>query len=113
MGTFMSDGEERGKAMDAAEEALKILEKELEGNKFFGGDKLGLVDLTMGWAAHWLAPMEEAAGGAKLLDLHKFPNFSGWMDNFVNHPVIKDYLPAQDELSPFFKNFREFALASK
>ncbi|KAL5995375.1 hypothetical protein ACLOJK_025433 [Asimina triloba] len=58
---FLSDGDEQASKGhgDHGFEALKFLEEELERNKFFGEEKIGLT------AAHWLAHFEESAGWAK------------------------------------------------
>ncbi|XP_058078428.1 glutathione transferase GST 23-like [Magnolia sinica] len=109
---YMSDGDDQAKAIESMEEALKILEQELKGKKFFGGETIGFVDLAMGWAAHWLGAMEEAAC-IKVVDTHKFATFHAWMENFAAHPVIKDTLPPYDQLVPFFKSFRQLSAASE
>jgi glutathione S-transferase len=41
-------------------------------NKFFGGDNIGIVDITFGQIAQWLGVIEEVVG-VKMLEAHKFP----------------------------------------
>ncbi|KAL8508978.1 hypothetical protein ACS0TY_016241 [Phlomoides rotata] len=57
-----SKGEEREKAIVETTEALKILENELKGKKFFGGDNIGLVDITANFIAGWFLGLQEFLG---------------------------------------------------
>ncbi|KAE8699248.1 Glutathione S-transferase U7 [Hibiscus syriacus] len=49
---FHQEGKERKEAMAASVENLKFVEEELKGKKFFGGEKVGLADLVLGWLAN-------------------------------------------------------------
>ncbi|XP_050365543.1 probable glutathione S-transferase [Argentina anserina] len=105
-------GEEHDKARKEAQEVLKIMEEQGIGEKkFFGGGKVGMADLTFGWIAGWFQEMEEAAG-AKLLEAN-FPRLEEWIKNFREVTVIKDNLPAHEELLDYFKSLREVCSISK
>ncbi|KAK7355210.1 hypothetical protein VNO80_14459 [Phaseolus coccineus] len=72
-GATVAEGEEEGKVVDAALESLAFLEKEIEGKKYFGGDKIGYLDIAAGWMSHWLSVLEEL-GDMELLNAERFPS---------------------------------------
>ena len=54
MSVFRSNGEEQKKALKDSLEMLKIMEEQgLGEKKFFGGDRIGIVDIAFGTIAHW------------------------------------------------------------
>ncbi|KAK3406062.1 hypothetical protein EUGRSUZ_K02251, partial [Eucalyptus grandis] len=75
------DGQEKEKAMETALESFAYLEKQIEGKKFFGGEKIGYLDLMAGWIPHFLGVLEEA-GGMKIIDAERFPSLHEWAQNF-------------------------------
>ncbi|XP_059630126.1 glutathione transferase GST 23-like [Cornus florida] len=99
-----SDGEDKEKFVKLSMEALEKIEGELKlkGNKFFGGETIGYLDLAIGWIPHWL-PVWEEVGAMKIVDPLKFPATILWMNNFLNHPVIKDNLPPRDKMLVYFQ----------
>ncbi|KAF5187127.1 Glutathione s-transferase u8 [Thalictrum thalictroides] len=109
---FVSSGEEQEKAMKDSLEAFKVIEElGLGDKKFFGGETIGLVDLTFGWMGYWLGIMEEAKG-MNLLEPRDFPRLHQWMENFKEVPVIKENLPDHDQSVPYFsERQREIYLA--
>ncbi|KAK3229430.1 hypothetical protein Dsin_001311 [Dipteronia sinensis] len=46
---IFTKGEQQEKEVKEAKEAMEVLEGELKGKKFFGGDNIGLVDIVLGW----------------------------------------------------------------
>ncbi|XP_059648487.1 probable glutathione S-transferase [Cornus florida] len=109
--TVFLDGEKQEKEVMQAIDALEIIEGELKGKKFFGGDTVGYVDIVMGWIAVWLGVVEEVAG-IKVFDPLKFPCLDTWMGCFLELPFIKEDLPPRDNLVAYFHNYRQFVLAS-
>lgn len=108
---FHTVGEEQEKATKEAQEVLKVIEDHgLGKRKFFGGEKVGMTDLVLGWITGWLECMEEALG-VKLLDPHGFPRLMLWIKNFKDVPVIRENLPHRDELLAYFKGLREKFIA--
>ena len=108
---FRSIGEDREKAKKEAQEALKTIEHGIGGKKFFGGEKIGLADLALGWIAGWLGAMEESAD-LKLLESNMFPHLQAWIRNFKEVPEIRENTPHHDELLAYFKSLRERSIAS-
>lgn len=90
----LSSGEEREKESKESLEILETIEEHgLKGDKkFFGGDKIGMVDLAFGGIANWLEPIELKIG-VKLLEPSKFPRLDAWIKSFTGAPIIKDNLP--------------------
>ncbi|GAV63860.1 GST_C_2 domain-containing protein/GST_N_3 domain-containing protein [Cephalotus follicularis] len=110
---FLADGEGQEKAIQESVEVLKTIEEGgLGDKKFFGGNEIGLADLAFGWLPFGFGVMEELVG-VKLLDADKFPRLHAWIDNFRNHPVIKETLSDPDKLLACFKSKREMYFVSK
>ncbi|KAF2320285.1 hypothetical protein GH714_026711 [Hevea brasiliensis] len=101
---------EREEEIPRAMEILQHLEEELKGKKFFGGEKIGLVDLALGWLAYYLGIIEEVIG-LKLIDQEKFPLLLQWIQEFSTAPIIQENWPPRDELIAKFDASREAALA--
>ena len=97
-----SEEGEREKAIEEATEHLVTLETELKGKKFFGGDEIGLVDITANFIALWLVVVQELVG-IKLVTREKFPRLCEWIDDYLNNSVIKETLPTQEELVNRFR----------
>lgn len=77
------------KATKEVQELLRILEEHgLGEKKYFGGNKIGLVDIAFGWIACFLEFLEQAAG-VKVLEDNSFPRLQAWIKNFNEIPVVK------------------------
>ncbi|GLT68992.1 hypothetical protein SLA2020_411790 [Shorea laevis] len=112
---FGTSGEEQEKGLKESLEMLEIIEEHAPGlgqKKFFGGDKIGMVDLALGVLAHWMGPIEEVTG-VKIMEAGKFPGLEAWMKSFKEDPVIKENLPELKDMLAAMKRRRETMLASK
>ena len=107
-----SKDNEQEKAIEEACELLKTLETQLKGNKFFGGETIGLVDIVANFIGNWLGIIQEAVG-LELLTEEKFPIICKWIDNYVNCPVIKENLPPRAQLLAFFKVHQQSPIGPK
>ncbi|XP_047332005.1 probable glutathione S-transferase [Impatiens glandulifera] len=96
-----SKGKEQEEKMEECFVILKTLEDELNGNKFFGGETIGLVDIAANLLTVWLDVLEQIAG-INLLTVDRFPILCRWRDDYVNCTVIKDNLPSREMLLAFF-----------
>ena len=92
-------GEERKKE---AEEALKILENEIKGKKFFGGDNIGLVDYVANFIAFWIPILQDVVG-FHILTQDKYPNIWKWSDELCNNSFVKKNLPEKEKVSSALK----------
>ncbi|KAL5542270.1 hypothetical protein UlMin_009983 [Ulmus minor] len=109
-----SGGEEKEKALKIAIESLEILEGEAKKiQNFFGGDRIGYLDIAMGWIGYWL-PVWEQVGCMSILDPLKFPATSAWAKRFISHPLIKHNLPPREEMLVYFdKRSKELSSISQ
>ncbi|KAH7842353.1 hypothetical protein Vadar_004308 [Vaccinium darrowii] len=95
--------EKEGYLKQAIESLQKIEEVLIKGkSKFFGGEKIGYLDIALGWISYWL-PVWEEVGSMKIVDPILFPSITAWMENIRNHPVIKDKLPPRDKMVAYFQ----------
>ncbi|XP_059456616.1 glutathione transferase GST 23-like [Corylus avellana] len=94
---FIKQGKEQEEAMVTAQGNLKYLEEELRGKKFFGGEKIGFVDLAFGWLANLVGVLEELKG-LTLIEHEKHPLLLAWIQNFMDAPIIKENWPPRDKL---------------
>ncbi|CAN6380406.1 unnamed protein product [Urochloa humidicola] len=109
---FTTQGQEQEDAHESAVEQLLVLEKELDGKRFFGGEKIGFLDLSLG-PLSYVIPMYEEITGGRMITEEKFPSLSAWMGNFLSSPVVKDHLPPLDKLRLRLQAIREAFLNGK
>lgn len=102
----------RAAAAAEAAEALKTLEKALEGKRFFGGEKIGMVDIAADFIGYWLIVLQEVVPGLELVTPEKTPLLFKWSQEFVSS--VQDYLPEKEKLLAVFKSgFIETYYANK
>ena len=97
-------GEEQEKAIEEAVEHLKILDNELQGKKFFGGETIGLADIAANFIGLWLGIYQEMLG-IQVLTSEKLPRLSEWANEYLNSTIIKQSLPPRDELSARLRSY--------
>ncbi|GFY94878.1 hypothetical protein Acr_10g0002630 [Actinidia rufa] len=95
------DGEDQEKEVKNAKDALETLEGELKGNKFFGGESVGFVDIVLGFISIWFEVIEEVAC-VKVFDSQKFPSLAKWMEDFLDVPEIKENFAGKREFVAIF-----------
>ncbi|XP_021718767.1 probable glutathione S-transferase [Chenopodium quinoa] len=105
---FMSnDGEQSTKAIKELDDLLTILENEIKGKKFFGGNNIGFVDIVASVVVIWI-PCWQAVTGKEVLTREKFPSIYSWADELLECSVIKQNMPDQEKLQAFYRD--HFAL---
>ncbi|XP_047955054.1 glutathione transferase GST 23-like [Salvia hispanica] len=108
---FLSQGEVQEEAVGSWMENLKLLEELLEGKKFFGGERIGYLDIALGWMANLISIYEEIIE-MKLVDAEKFPLLSAWMRNLSDDPVIRECWPPRHKMVEKYVAVREAQLSS-
>ncbi|XP_047321914.1 glutathione S-transferase U17-like [Impatiens glandulifera] len=101
------DEEAMKSAFEQVIDGLLLLEGAfVETNKgsgdFFGGEKIGYIDVALGCFLGWIRATEKM-NGVKLFDEAKVPNLSKWAEKFASDPAVKDLLPETDKLVEFAK----------
>lgn len=101
---LVAEGEDAVKTQDGTKEGLVVLEAALVecggGEKFFGGDKIGYLDIALGCHLPWIGVMEKVCN-TSFIDEIRTPNLSKWAQDFRQEFVVKDVFPDIDELFDF------------
>ena len=74
-----------------------------QGKHYFGGDRIGFLDLVFGSHLGWFRAVEKISG-IKLLEEDKYPEITAWADRFCTHHAVKDVMPQTDKLVEFSTN---------
>ncbi|CAN4116230.1 unnamed protein product [Withania somnifera] len=82
-----------------------------KGKSFFGGDRIGYVDIVLGSLLGWLKA-EEILTSTKILDETKIPKLVAWAERFCADKAVKDFIPESEELAEGFKKFEILKAAS-
>ncbi|XP_057801140.1 probable glutathione S-transferase [Salvia miltiorrhiza] len=97
-----STGEDQQKSKEESTEALKFLENEIKGKKFFGGENIGVVDIAANFIGYWLPIISEVVG-CELMTHENFPNMCRWANDYCNDNFVKENLPKKEALLQRFK----------
>ncbi|CAN1321220.1 Glutathione S-transferase U17 [Linum perenne] len=81
------------------EDAYKNISK---GKDFFGGDKIGFLDIAFGSILGWTRALQVMLG-VKLLDEEKTPGLLKWSEKFAADAAVKDVLPETEKVIEFAK----------
>jgi glutathione S-transferase len=106
-GVLSAQGEEARKAvLDQLGEGIALLEEAFgkcsKGKAFFGGDRIGLLDIAFGSLLGWLRATEKMSG-LKLLHEAKTPGLLKWADTFCADAAVKGVMPETEKLVEFSK----------
>ncbi|XVF42860.1 hypothetical protein PTKIN_Ptkin01aG0399700 [Pterospermum kingtungense] len=91
-------------------DVMEMVEGMLKGKKFFGGEKIGFLDIIFGWIAIWFSAVDDVAGvvdevaGVQLLNPDKHPLLQNWENKFREFLVVKDSLYPTEKLVRFTVN---------
>ncbi|KAG1371449.1 putative glutathione S-transferase [Cocos nucifera] len=107
-----TEGDAQQNFMMQSKENLSILEGELKGKKFFGGNAIGLADIAAIFIAHWAGVLQEVAG-ISLVNEEKHPVLFKWTEEFVSSDIVMECLPARERLLAVFQAKKETMLATK
>jgi glutathione S-transferase len=111
MSFWIGDDEELQKALlKQAKENLALLEAQLKGRRFFGGDAVGFLDIAACALARWVGVMEQVTG-VVLLNDEELPALRRWADDYVNDETVKQCLRSRDDLVAYFSARKEMYMA--
>ncbi|CAN0924133.1 Glutathione S-transferase U17 [Linum grandiflorum] len=98
--------EAKNKAVSQLIEGLALLEQAYKdiskGKDFFGGDRIGFLDIALGSMLSWMRGLQVMMG-VKLLDEEKTPGLVKWSEKFAADPAVKDVLPETEKIVQFAK----------
>ncbi|XP_066313277.1 probable glutathione S-transferase isoform X2 [Miscanthus floridulus] len=99
MAIWVEDGEARLRFEKEAKELVALLEAQLEGKKFFGGDRPGYLDVAASALALWRSVIEEL-NGVTLLSEDEHPNLCRWSRDYCACEALKPCMPDRRSCSP-------------
>ncbi|PHU02763.1 Glutathione S-transferase U17 [Capsicum chinense] len=88
-------------ALEPLVKGLVLLEevfKNCSKGKFFGGEKIGYLDIALGCFLGWMR-VPEKMNNVKLLDEAKTPGLHKWAGDFCADSVVKDVMHETDKLA--------------
>ncbi|KAM0873941.1 hypothetical protein ACQ4PT_037744 [Festuca glaucescens] len=94
---WAEDGEAREAAAREAKANLTLLEAQLGGKRFFGGDRVGFLDVAASGIAHWLGVFEDIAG-VRLLADDEHPALCRWASEYAADEAVRRCLPDREAL---------------
>ncbi|CAN0887871.1 Probable glutathione S-transferase [Linum grandiflorum] len=106
---FIKEGKEQEQGLAATAENFKLLDSELKGKKFFGGEDLGIADLSLGWLVSFVPAFDEIMG-LKLADQEQYPSLWQWKQRMLHQPVVKDCSPLHHKLVAELRSIRHRCL---
>ncbi|MQM10016.1 hypothetical protein Taro_042905 [Colocasia esculenta] len=113
-----STGEVQRAAAIEAVGNMKVLEDELRegffrGRRFFGGDRVGFLDVVLGCVAPWLLVLEEVVGTDLVKVGRDFPCFVTWLRDFRAQAEVEEVIPASDKLVEYVRGLRRRMLSKQ
>lgn len=109
--SFWSEGDMQKAHLEQSKEYLSILERELKGKKFFGGDSIGFLDISANYIALWVGVLQKVAE-VNLFNEEDHPILWKWSQEFLNSNVVKKCLPERERLVAFFQGRKGIMKAS-
>ncbi|XP_027346150.1 glutathione S-transferase U17-like [Abrus precatorius] len=101
--------EERKPYFEVLEEVLERMEdafgKLSKGKAFFGGDRIGFLDIAFGCFLGWVSVIEHRYE-RKLLVEAKAPALVKWAERFAADPAVKGLIPETDRLVEISKSLQ-------
>ena len=87
-------------------EQLKMLEQQLNGKDFFGGDKIGFVDIVGNVVAFWFQINQEILGG-DFFTPEKFPGLFEWIGKLQEIDLVNECKPPWEKLLAYVRGIYE------
>ncbi|MGD7201673.1 glutathione S-transferase [Ralstonia pseudosolanacearum] len=93
--------EERKAAVEEVATGMGLLEEAFEkmskGKGFFGGERIGYLDIAFGSCLAWMRVAEELSN-SKFVSEAATPGIHGWAERFASAAAVKDVLPETEKL---------------
>ncbi|PHU02677.1 Glutathione S-transferase U18 [Capsicum chinense] len=75
-----------------------------KGKSFFGGDRIGYLDIVLGSLLGWVKTIEMVYE-TKILDEIKMPSLAEWDERFCMDNVVKDIIPQPEKLVEVYRKY--------
>lgn len=74
-----------------------------KGKDFFGGEKIGFLDISFGCFLQWLNVIAKVNDFEPFILEWKTPRLFKWAENFCSHSCVKELIPDAHKLEEFSK----------
>uniref|UniRef100_A0ACD5XHE9 Uncharacterized protein n=1 Tax=Avena sativa TaxID=4498 RepID=A0ACD5XHE9_AVESA len=102
------DGEARRGFVAETKENLALMEAQLEGKRFFGGDEIGYLDIIAGSGLAWMPVLEEVAGVERsMIGEEEYPALCRWREEYMDDEAVKACLPSRDQIVAYYAGMKE------
>ncbi|KXG34122.1 probable glutathione S-transferase [Sorghum bicolor] len=100
------EGEAQKTLVEEVKQKLALLEAQLKGKRFFGGDTIGYIDIAACVLGPWLSMVEEVTG-VVVLDEDEYPALRRWSKEYSSYEALKQCIPDRDQLVAFYTERKE------
>ncbi|CAO2195882.1 unnamed protein product [Urochloa humidicola] len=100
------EGEARERFEKEGLELLSLLEAQLEGKKFFGGDRPGYLDIAASMLSPWRSVVEEVTGVTVVRE-DEHPALCQWARDYSSNEALKPCIPDREKLLAYFTKNKE------
>ncbi|KAL6616701.1 hypothetical protein ACP70R_038971 [Stipagrostis hirtigluma subsp. patula] len=109
--SLWTEGEVQKGFVKEFKQNLALLETQIKGKRFFGGDTVGYLDIAASGIAHWLPVFEEVAS-VRLVTDAEYPDLCRWAKEYTSHETIKESLPEREKLLAIFTAKKDFFMST-